>query len=65
MISKFSPPGSLPFGLVKEYQPFLVNSKSTCRLEVVPAEQMESLKRSTLAVARGLAWAAAFGFGLE
>jgi hypothetical protein len=57
-----SVPDFLPFGLVRDPRPYLVNYSRGARYEVVPAEEEPAVIRAAMAVANGLSWAAAYGF---
>jgi hypothetical protein len=55
-------PDFLPFGLVSDPRPYLVNYSKGARYEVVPPEEEPAVVRAAMAVANGLSWAAAYGF---
>jgi len=55
-------PGSLPFGVVADTRPYLVNFSANSRYEIVPSDEESAATRAALAVGRGLAWAAEYGF---
>jgi hypothetical protein len=62
VISGTPVPDFLPFGLVSDPRPYLVNYSRGARYEVVPPEEAPAVVRATMAVANGLSWAAAYGF---
>lgn len=55
-------PASLPFGIVEDAGPFLVNHANGGFYSHVPDEQMPAVERAALAVGRGLAWAFEYSF---
>lgn len=55
-------PDFLPLGLVRDPRPYLVNYSKGARYEVVPPEEEPAVVRAAMAVAKGLSWAAAYGF---
>jgi hypothetical protein len=55
-------PDSLPFGVVSDTRPYLVNFSANSRYEIVPSDEESAVTRAALAVGRGLAWAAEYGF---
>jgi hypothetical protein len=61
-ISRFMVPDNLPFGVVKDPRPYLVNSTTSSALEIVPPEEELSVVSASLAIAKGLSWAATYGF---
>jgi hypothetical protein len=62
VVSGSAVPESLPLGLVQDPTPYLVNYSEGAKYEVVPQEEESEVVTAALAVARGLAWAAAYGF---
>ena len=62
VISKFSVPDTLPFGIVQNPQPFLVNLSSSKNYEIIPSEEEQALKEAALAIGKGLSWAVKYGF---
>jgi hypothetical protein len=62
VVSRFRVPDSLPFGIVENPQPFLVNLSSSKNYEIIPAEEEQALKEAVLAIGKGLSWAAKYGF---
>jgi hypothetical protein len=61
VISKLSVPDTLPFGIVKNPRPFLVNLSSG-NFEIIPHEEKQALKEAALAIGKGLSWSAEYGF---
>lgn len=55
-------PEHLPLGVVHEPLAFIVNHSVGSKLEIVPPKEEPAVKTAALAVARGLAWAATYGF---
>ncbi len=55
-------PLELPFGIVRDPQPYLVSSRPGRRLEIIPPDEERSLRNAALGIARGLAWAIEYGF---
>ncbi len=55
-------PASLPFGIVEDVGPFLVNHANGGFYTRVPDDQLSAVERAALAVGRGLAWAFEYGF---
>ena len=62
VISGFPVPKSLASGLVSDPRPFIVNYSTGARYEPVPQDEQEQVKVASLSVAKGLAWAASYGF---
>jgi hypothetical protein len=62
VISGFPVPNSLVSGLVSDPRPFIVNYSAGARYEPVPQDEQEQVRVASLAVAKGLAWAASYGF---
>jgi hypothetical protein len=62
VISGFPVPQSLASGIVSDPRPFIVNYSAGARYEAVPEDEQEQVKVASLAVAKGLAWAASYGF---
>ena len=62
VISRFSVPDTLPFGIVENHRPYLVNLASSDNYEGIPPEEEQSLRQAVLAIAKGLSWAAEYGF---
>ena len=62
VISGFPVPNSLASGLVSDPRPFIVNYSAGARYEPVPQDEQEQVRVASLAVAKGLAWAASYGF---
>lgn len=62
VISRFGVPEELPFGMVNDAKPYLVNLSSSSAYEIVPPDEEQSVINASLAIAEGLEWAAAYGF---
>jgi hypothetical protein len=62
VVSGTGVPNSLPFGAVEDTRPYLVNFSANGRYEIVPSDEESTVRRAALAVGRGLAWAAEYGF---
>ncbi|MBE0426204.1 MAG: hypothetical protein IBX72_06120 [Nitrospirae bacterium] len=62
VISKYPVPEYLPAGIVQDKRPYLVNLASSSVYDISPPEEEQLIKRSALAVAKGLAWAVTYGF---
>ena len=62
VISRFSVPDKLPFGIVGDPGPYLVNLSSSSNYEIVPPEEEQSVKEAAIAAAKGLSWAVDYGF---
>jgi hypothetical protein len=62
VVSGCAIPEHLPIGVVKDPQPYLVNYSLGAKYELVPPTEEEEIKAATFAVAKGLLWAAAYGF---
>jgi hypothetical protein len=66
VVSSHAVPEHLPAGIVRDARPYLVNfSVGSSRYEVVPEEEEPAVVRAATAVARGLAWAAEYGFRIS
>jgi hypothetical protein len=55
-------PENLPIGVVKDPRPYLVNYSLGAKYELVPPAEEEGVKAATFVVAKGLFWAATYGF---
>jgi hypothetical protein len=55
-------PEHLPPGLVHDPKPYLVNYSAGAKYEVVPPDEEPEVVQTALALARGFAWAATYGF---
>jgi hypothetical protein len=55
-------PEHLPPGLVQDPKPYLVNYSAGAHYAIVPPEEEPAVVKTALAIANGLAWAAAYGF---
>ena len=62
LISKFPIPQHLPFGMVQDPRPYLVNSETSVECAPISPAEEPAVKAAALAVARGLAWAVTYGF---
>jgi len=62
VISGSAIPEHLPIGVVKDPRPYLVNYSLGAKYEPVPSAEEEGVKAATLAAAKGLFWAATYGF---
>lgn len=62
VISRYAVPEHLPPGIVLDPRPYLLNLSTSQHYEIVPPEEEPLVTASALAVAKGLAWAAAYGF---
>jgi hypothetical protein len=62
VVSGSAVPETLPLGLVQDPTPYIVNYSEGAKYEVVPHEEESEVITAALAVARGLSWAAAYGF---
>lgn len=62
VVSRHSVPERLPFGAVRNPGPYIVNYSMGSRYEALPPGEEPAVKKATLAVARALGWAAAYGF---
>jgi hypothetical protein len=62
VISGFTVPEHLPFGVVKDPRPYLVNLSSSSEYAILSSEEESAVVKSALSVAKGLSWAAAYGF---
>ncbi|MEW6587282.1 MAG: hypothetical protein AB1442_16945, partial [Nitrospirota bacterium] len=62
VISGFPVPTELPFGIVQDPRPYLVNLASCSRYEVLSPDEEERVIKSSLSIARGLSWAASRAF---
>jgi hypothetical protein len=65
VISGTPVPTELPYGVVENTKPFMVNYSAGSRYEVVPQEEAASVTRAAEAVGRGLAWAFDYGFSVN
>lgn len=65
VISGRTIPESLPWGVVHDPQPYIVNFSAGSRYAPVRPEEEEAVTMAALAVARGFSWAAAYGFRCE
>jgi hypothetical protein len=55
-------PTTLPFGVVHDARPYLVNQAGGGSLEVVPQSAIPDVEQASVAVGRALAWAFDYGF---
>ncbi|MEM3035881.1 MAG: hypothetical protein QXS18_03650 [Thermoplasmata archaeon] len=62
VISRFSVPEELPFGIVRDPRPYLINLASSSAYDICPPEENQKIEKATLSVAKGLAWAINYGF---
>ncbi len=62
VVSGHPVPEHLPLGIVQDPRPYIVNYSVGARYEIVPPHEEREVKRAALAVAKGLSWAAAYGF---
>jgi len=62
VVSRFMVPEHLPSGIVYDPKPYLVNLSSSSAYEIVPPKEESSVIMASLAVAKGLSWAATYGF---
>jgi hypothetical protein len=62
VISRFSVPESLPFGVVHDSRPYLINLSSSSSYKICPSEEEQNIEKSTLSVANGFSWAIKYGF---
>ena len=47
---------------VQDPRPYIVNSEAGSSYEIMPPEEELAVKTAALAIARGLSWAATYGF---
>jgi hypothetical protein len=62
VVSGSAIPEHLPIGVVKDPRPYLVNYSLGAKYELVPSAEEEGVKAATFAAAKGLFWAATYGF---
>ncbi len=62
VVSAHSVPERLDFGIVRDPRPFLVNAARGGYLDKCPEDEDRATARAAMAVGRGLAWAAEYGF---
>jgi hypothetical protein len=62
VIGRYSVPEHLPLGVVRDPRPYLVNLSTSSHYENVPPDEEPAVVAAALAVARGFAWAAKYGF---
>ncbi|MER3446249.1 MAG: hypothetical protein C4291_05125 [Candidatus Dadabacteria bacterium] len=62
VVSERAVPEYLPLGVVQNPLPYIVNYSVGSKYEVVPPEEELAVETAALAIARGLAWAATYGF---
>jgi hypothetical protein len=62
VVSGSTIPEHLPIGVVKDPRPYLVNYSLGAKYEIVPPAEEEAVKAATFAAAKGLFWAATYGF---
>jgi hypothetical protein len=62
VVSRFTVPKTLAPGIVQDPKPYIVNYSQGANYGILPAEEETGVQKAALAVARGLAWAAAYGF---
>ncbi|MGB9730308.1 MAG: hypothetical protein ACPL1B_10670 [Thermoprotei archaeon] len=62
VISRYSVPDNLPFGVVKDPRPYLINLASSSAYDICPSDENQKIEKATLSVAKGLAWAINYGF---
>ena len=62
VVSKFSVPEHLPFGVVKDKRPYLVNLSASSKYMVISNEEEPALIKASLAAAKGISWAVAYGY---
>jgi hypothetical protein len=61
-VSVHSVPERLNAGVIEDPRPYLANFAGGGRYEVVPQDEEPAVVRAAMAAARGLAWAAEYGF---
>jgi hypothetical protein len=62
VVSKFSVPEHLPFGVVKDKRPYLVNLSTSSKYTVISNDEEPALIKASLAIAKGISWAVAYGY---
>jgi hypothetical protein len=62
VIGRHAVPEYLPLGVVRDPRPYLVNLSTSSHYEIVPPDEEPAVVAAALAVARGFAWAATYGF---
>jgi hypothetical protein len=62
VVSERAVPEYLPLGVVQNPLPYIVNYSVGSKYEIVSPEEEPAVEAAALAVARGLAWAATYGF---
>jgi hypothetical protein len=62
VVSENAIPEHLPLGVVKDPRPYLVNYSLGAKYELVASVEEEEVKAATFAAAKGLFWAATYGF---
>jgi hypothetical protein len=62
VVSGSTIPEHLPIGVVQDPRPYLVNYSLGAKYERVPSAEEEEVKAATFAAAKGLYWAATYGF---
>lgn len=62
VIGRHAVPEYLPLGVVRDPRPYLVNLSTSSHYELIPPDEEPAVVAAALAVARGLAWAATYGF---
>lgn len=62
VVSQYEVPHQLPSGVVEDRRPYLVNLSTSSNYEMVPPDEEQMVTEAALAVSRGLAWAASYGF---
>lgn len=62
VISGYAVPDRLDPGVVMDPRPYLINTSRGAKMTIVPEDEEPTVARAGTAVARGLAWAAEYGF---
>jgi hypothetical protein len=62
VVSERAVPGYLSLGVVHDPLPYIVNYSLGSKYDIIPPEEETAVKAAALAVPRGLAWAATYGF---
>lgn len=62
VIGRYAVPEYLPFGVVWDRRPYLVNLSTSSHYESISPEEEPAVVVAALAVAKGFAWAATYGF---
>lgn len=62
VISKFTVPDNLSFGLVQDHRPYLVNLSTSSKYVVISDDEKSAVINASLSVAKGMSWAARLGY---